>query len=68
MGYFSNGTEGGDYTEKYCVSCVHYDMCAVWMAHLAHNYEECNNDDSILHEFIPYENGVNGPCLMRIEK
>ena len=25
----------------------------VWLAHLERNYEECNNDKSILHIFIP---------------
>ncbi len=67
MGYFSNGTEGLDYAEKNCVSCVHYKDCAVWTAHLLRNADECNNPESILHMLIPYENGVNGKCLMRFE-
>ena len=67
MGYFSNGTEGLDWEAENCMSCVHEKNCAVLIAHLLHNYDECNNPDSILHEFIPYENGVNGKCLMRYE-
>lgn len=54
MGYFSNGTEGEMYEEKYCDRCVHQkDGCAVWHAHMIHNYEECNNENSILHLLIP---------------
>lgn len=36
MGYFSNGTEGADYEEKYCNHCVHQleDYgCPCWNAH-----------------------------------
>ncbi len=67
MGYFSSGTEGLDYAEENCLSCVHHENCAVWLAHNIHNYSECNNAESILHLLIPYENGVNGECLMRFE-
>lgn len=69
MGYFSNGTEGDLYEERYCRRCVHGDgesagECAVWFAHLLHNYDECNNDESILHLLIP-RNGVhNEECAM----
>lgn len=35
------------------------------LAHLLHNYEECNNSNSILHILIPRdENGDNKKCLM----
>jgi len=58
MGYFSNGTEGDMYEAEYCQRCIHYedpngDGCMVWLAHLVHNYDECNKPDSILHLLIP---------------
>jgi hypothetical protein len=57
MGYFSNGTEGMDYEARFCDRCVHQKPedggCAVWLAHMLYNYEQCNNDDSILHILIP---------------
>lgn len=53
MGYFSNGTEGMLYEEEWCDRCTHQEGCAVWMAHLIHNYDECNKKDSILHMLIP---------------
>lgn len=82
MGYFSNGTEGEMYESAYCDRCVHQGPedgpgCAVWFAHLIHNYDECNNKDSILHMLIPLETmefddgikqQVNGECLMFIEQ
>ena len=66
MAYFSNGTEGALYQEEYCDRCIHRDDCAVWDAHLAFNYRECNNKDSILHFLIPRtESGLsNGECRM----
>lgn len=71
VGYFSNGTEGMIYEERYCAHCIHQDGpegktgCAVWLAHLVCNYEECNNKESILHLLIPRdEKGRNGKCLM----
>ena len=80
MGYFSNGTEGMDYEARYCDRCVHQGPedgpgCAVWFAHFLHNYDECNNDESILHLLIPlvdmeFDDGityqVNGECKMFI--
>lgn len=54
MGYFSNGSEGMDYESQYCDKCQHQDgPCTVWLAHMLHNYEECNKPDSILHLLIP---------------
>lgn len=58
MGYFSNGTEGDLYEDRYCRRCVHRDGadgqgCPVWSAHLFYNYDEANNDKSILHQLIP---------------
>lgn len=67
MGYFSNGDEGRDWEAENCTSCVHEPNCAVLIAHLVHNYTECNKPGSILHILIPYEKGVNGECAMRFE-
>ena len=67
MGYFPNGTAGMVYQQKWCDRCVHDNggegpMCAVWSAHLLYNYEECNNNKSILHLLIPLS---NAKCLLR---
>lgn len=75
MGYFSNGTENDMYVAEYCQNCKHGDwfhddtgdvpMCAVMMAHLLYNYDECNNKESILHILIPRDGkGYNEQCLM----
>jgi hypothetical protein len=53
MGYFSNGTEGEIYSETYCSKCLHCEGCPIWLAHMIHNYDECNNPKSILHMLIP---------------
>lgn len=71
MGYFSNGTEGADYQERYCFRCIHdiAESCPVWNAHLLHNYEECNNKSSILHHLIPKtDDGLgNRRCTMFLD-
>ena len=70
MGYFSNGAQGLDYQEAYCVKCVNYrgeedaEGCAIWDAHLIANYDEANNKESILHMLIPRDGLDNGQCLM----
>ena len=54
MGYFSNGTEGELYQEAYCDRCIHrHGGCAVWLAHMLRNYQDCNDDESVLHVLIP---------------
>ena len=71
MGYFSNGAEGEDYWETYCVSCIHDsdNNCPVWLAHLLHNYSEVNKPDSILNVLIPRDkNGQNQKCAMYYEQ
>ncbi len=69
MGYFSNGTEGRIYQERFCDRCIHdkEHNCAVWLAHLVHN--EANNPDSMLHILIPRAPAPewNGQCKMFIE-
>ncbi len=69
MAYFSNGSEGMDYLANYCDKCIHNYGCVVWDAHMLKNYDECNNDDSILHILIPRsENGLsNEKCKMFVE-
>ena len=69
MGYFSNGTECMDYQERHCDRCIHNNGCAVWQAHLTHNYDECDNEDSILHLLIPRSEDdlSNEQCKMFIE-
>ena len=69
MGYFSNGTEGMAYEEMYCRRCIHEENgCAVMLAHFLHNYDECNNPESILHMLIPRKNGHNERCTMFWDK
>ena len=69
MGYFSNGSEGADYEARYCNRCIHQETCTVWLAHLIHNYDECNNDASILNLLIPLtKDGLgNEQCTMFVE-
>ena len=68
MGYFPNGTAAMDYQERYCFKCEHdrNEDCPIWLAHLLHNYDECNNDESILHLLIPIrKDGLgNEECKM----
>ncbi|KKM22759.1 hypothetical protein LCGC14_1621980 [marine sediment metagenome] len=67
MGHFSNGTVGMLYQEQWCERCLNdLDLdCAVWLAHLIYNSEECNKVDSILHLLIPLKNGIeNQQCKM----
>ena len=72
MGYFSNGSEGDSYESAVCSNCAHQNGpdgksgCAVWLAHMLHNYDECNKEDSILHLLIPItKDGLrNEDCTM----
>jgi hypothetical protein len=71
MGYFSNGSEGDCYEAEFCSRCVHQNGpdgesgCAVMLAHLLRNYDECNNKESILHILIPRDkDGWNEQCKM----
>ena len=70
MGYFPNGDAGIFYQEEWCSKCAHdkNNDCPVWLAHLLRNYEECNNENSILHMLIPRAKPIgNEKCLMFIE-
>lgn len=67
MGYFPNGSAGRDYEAAYCDRCVHGEAgCSVMLAHLLFNYDECNNDKSILDVLIPrsVEGLGNEACTM----
>ncbi len=74
MGYFPNGTAGMDYEARYCSKCIHEQpdkvCCAVMLAHLLHNYDECNKPESILHLLIPKtDDGLgNEECAMFVRK
>jgi len=64
MGYFSNGTEGLDYQERYCFRCAHWDEdvgCPVWFLHELHNGEA--GWRRALDKLIPRDtHGFNAEC------
>lgn len=72
MGYFSNGTEGMDYQDRYCARCVHNEDdpdkpgCPVWGAHLFYNRDQAENVavKGILDSLIPVDGLRNGECRM----
>jgi hypothetical protein len=71
MGYFSNGSEGAAYEDRYCDKCINsHGGCWIWELHFMRNYKDCNNEDSILHVLIPRStDGLeNGQCVMFKEK
>jgi len=54
MAYFSNGSEGSDYEDRYCSNCVNYrdrdssiplsdgiESCPIWDIHFFYNYDQC---------------------------
>ncbi len=70
MGYFSNGTEGEMYQERWCSRCVRdkEEGCPVWIAHLLYSYQLCNSPEDpgkvMLDMLIPREGIYNGQCAM----
>lgn len=74
MGYFSNGSEGMDYQERYCLRCVNEEVldggCPVWDAHLLFNYRQHDDEEiaSVLDRFIPRDGVVNKECTMFVER
>ena len=64
MGYFSNGTEGMGYQEKYCWHCAHDGGCAVWDAHLLCNCSEVVSNECVLGLLIPTKDMENQACKM----
>lgn len=76
MGYFSNGSEGDDYQNKYCSRCQHLDEdggCPVFDAHLLYNYPALDEGQEklrgVLNMLIPRgEDGLgNEQCKMFME-
>lgn len=76
MAYFSNGSEGEYYRERYCERCVHdghgENVCAVWRVHQLFNYERLKDGRLavILDELIPRtEDGCgNAQCTLFLEE
>lgn len=82
MGYFSNGTEGMAYQERYCAHCRNCGDeksdfgCAVWDLHTLYQGErDYSAEDGgpvgrLLDSLIPRVQGglYNGLCLMYREK
>lgn len=66
MAYFSNGTEGMIYEEKYCSRCVHNDGCPVWGLHFEQNYTKNEEIRSILDYLIPRRKDGLGNELCRM--
>jgi len=73
MGYFSNGTEGMMYEERFCCNCIHNkedEQCPVWYIHEVFNYDAVGKDadnkiKKILNTLIPRTaDGFNGECSM----
>lgn len=62
MGYFSNGTEGMDYQERYCSKCWHDrdERCPIWMLHMTYPYKRDPETEVILNALIPLsKDGLN---------
>ena len=68
MAYFPNGSAGMAYENWICIHCVHHKPddggCAVWLAHLEHNYDK--ETRAVLDLLIPTEeDGLTpGRCNM----
>ena len=70
MAYFSNGTEGLIYGDRYCSKCVHGqgEPCAVWDAHVLYSSEFCNARSNPLDILIPRNGITNEQCRMFIQR
>ena len=76
MGYFSNGSEGFDYQERYCIRCLNWrdngtgsEGCPIMDLHAMWNYEAIGkNADKTkamaLSHFIAREGIENKECTM----
>jgi hypothetical protein len=74
MGYFSNGSEGMNYEEKYCEHCQNWRLrkgemiagCPVWDLHYRFNTEQLEekNVKEILETLIPKAGVWNDTCAM----
>ena len=67
MGYFPNSTAAEYYEAQWCEKCTYYHdgECPCLQAHLLWNYDECNNEDSLLHKMIPRDGVENKECIFR---
>ena len=70
MGFFSSGTEGDAYHDRYCTRCVHDidEDRPVWGAHLTFNFDGKGVADHVLHRLIPRDGNQNGKCNLFLEK
>ncbi len=71
MAYFSNGTEGEIWENKYCARCLNYSEdaggCTILDVHMEWAYELCNSREAgkkILDTLIPMEGLFAGRCSM----
>ena len=78
MAYFSNGTEGAIYQDRYCCNCVNYrDLndgrgygCPIWDAHLMFLDLKKPDACAVLDHLIPREKdppGFAAQCSMFLE-
>lgn len=74
MGYFSNGSEGRDYEDRYCSRCIHQNGadgttgCHVWLAHLSYNYKNEGERDLLNILIQRTKDGLdNEECSMFVE-
>lgn len=77
MGYFSNGSEGSAYEEKYCENCIHWvaeiegehKSCPVWDSHMLFSYGQEGDSKEILSILIPRSKNqiYNEKCTMFIQ-
>lgn len=83
MGYFSNGSEGMGYEERYCNRCRNwredpetgFEGCAIMDIHAEYNRAQFGNTEEsktvkrILNMLIPSKDGYNQECrlFMRVD-
>ena len=74
MAYFSNGTEGDMFREKWCDRCIHDENndCPVWNAHLAFDYQQLKEGKEelrqVLDMLIPMKDKIwPDKCKMFVE-
>lgn len=70
MAYFSSGTQGADFQEKWCDNCYHdrEQDCVIWSLHLFHNGPDTVKPDHWLHEFIPNDGADAFRCRFFVRK
>ena len=62
MAYFSNGTQGMDYQDRYCANCANADedgCCGIWDAHLLYSYGAEGDLEGVLDILIPSDAAGN---------